>query len=170
MSRLSLFLLCGFWALHAWATPVPDNPEDRLQKAIVNPEFVLHHWIELPTSPQARKKAIHRMSLREAILLALRYNPNIQNAELDRIVQRYDLRLAHNEFELQYALGASGVLQKSTFNGIGTDTTRTLMASPEFDLRTKLGTQATLGIDNNVTGENNNNFNPVLNFSSHSLC
>ncbi len=165
MSRLSLFLLGSFWAFYTWATPVLDKPEDRLKKAIVNPEFVLHHWIELPTSPKARKKAIHRMSLREAILLALRYNPNIQNVELDRIIQRYELRLAHNEFELQYALGATGVLQKSTFNGIGTDTTRTLMASPEFDLRTKLGTQASLGIDNNVTGENNNNFNPVLNFS-----
>lgn len=162
-----LFLLGFFYTVSANAIAADlqyKKAQTRLQQAINNPEFILHHRIELPTSPAARKKTIHRMSLREAILLALRYNPNIQNAELDRIVQRYQLRLAHNEFELQYALGASGVIQKSKFNGIGSDTTRTLMASPEFDLRTKLGTQASLGIDNNLSGMNNN-FNPVLNFS-----
>jgi outer membrane protein TolC len=154
--------------LHIWAKPLTDKlqltpAEDRLQKAITNPEFMLHGWIELPTSPAARKKVLHRMNLREAILLALRYNPNIQNAELDRVIQRYQLRLAHNEFEVQYALGASGVLQKSKFNGIGSETTHTFLASPEFNLHTKLGTQASLGIDNSVLS--NNNFNPVLNFS-----
>ncbi len=167
MRRLPIFLL-GYLLSHSlWAKAIPEQPltpaETRLQQAIANPEFMLHHWIELPTSPAARKKAVHRMSLREAILLALRYNPNIQNAELDRIVQRYQLRLANNEFEVQYALGASGVIQKSKFAGIGSDTTHTLLASPEFNLRTKLGTQASLGIDNNVSGDNN--FNPMLNFS-----
>ena len=102
-----------------------EQAGERLQKAIANPEYMLNHWIELPTSPASHNKTIHHMSLREAILLALRYNPNIQNAELDRIIQRYQLRLANNEFELQYALGASGVIQKSTFNGVGSDTTRT---------------------------------------------
>src|SRR6202020_1156555 len=122
-----------------------------------------HHWIELPTSPGSKNKTIQHLSLREAILLALRYNPNIQNAELDRIVQRYQLRLAHNEFELQYALGASGVIQKSTFNGVGTDTTHTLLASPEFNLKNKYGTTSSLAIRNNVN--QNNNYNPVLSFS-----
>lgn len=156
-----LFLIYSLLGLNAWGAV--NDAEERLQKAIANPEFMLHGWIELPVSPAARKKTVHHMGLREAILLALRYNPNIQNAELDRVVQRYQLRLANNEFEVQYALGASGVLQKSRFNGVGTDTTRTLLASPEFNLRSKLGTQASLGIDNNVSGDNN--FNPVLNFS-----
>jgi outer membrane protein TolC len=135
----------------------------RLRQAIKNPEFMLDNWIELPTSPVARSKTLQRLTIREAILLALRYNPNIQNAELDRIIQRYQLRLAHNEFELQYALGASGAVQKSTFNGVGTSTTNTFLASPELALKTKLGTKGTLGIDNNVGA--NNSFNPVLNLS-----
>jgi outer membrane protein TolC len=168
LSSVLLFLLFSSVLVNLWAKALPldlksNQAEERLQKAIANPEYMLQGWIELPTSPTALKKVIHRMSLREAILLALRYNPNIQNAELDRIVQSYQLRLAHNEFELQYALGATGVVQKSRFNGIGSDTTHTFLASPEFDLHTKLGTQARLGIDNNVTS--NNNFNPVLNFS-----
>lgn len=135
----------------------------RLREAINNPELMLKNWIELPTSPAARKKTILRLSIREAILLALRYNPNIQNAELDRIIQRYQLRLAHNEFELQYALGAQGMIQKSTFDGVGTSSTNTFLASPELGLKTKLGTKGSLAIDNNVGV--NNSYNPVLNFS-----
>lgn len=168
MKKISWFLLCSLLSFPAGAAVSADDlpvqqAEERLQKAIANPEFMLKGWIELPTSPAARKKKVQRMGLREAILLALRYNPNIQNAELDRVIQRYQLRLAHNEFEVQYALGASGVIQKSRFNGIGSDTTHTFLASPEFDLRTKLGTKANLSINNNVSG--NNNFNPLLNFS-----
>jgi outer membrane protein TolC len=166
--KIGLLLLCCLFGCTAWSLPITEDlqvkqAEDRMQQAIENPEFMLHNWIELPTSPAARSKKVHPMSIREAILLALRYNANIQNAELDRIVQRYQLRLAHNEFEVQYALGASGVLQNSTFNGIGSTTTRTLLASPELGLKTKLGTDASLSIDNNVSG--NNSYSPVLNFS-----
>lgn len=120
MRRVSLYLMwmLGLWfSLNAWAANNSslykwvDDPNNearqvndagiRLRKAMSNPEFMLHNWIELPTSPNAKKKKIYKLSLREAILLALRYNPNIQNAELDRIVQYYQLRLANNEFELQ---------------------------------------------------------------------
>ncbi|MBN9230333.1 MAG: TolC family protein [Legionella sp.] len=168
MKHLLGFFLGIFFIVYAWALPQTNlaeaqAAEQRLHQAIANPEFVLHSWIELPTSPNANKKKRYQLDLREAILLALRYNPNIKNAELDRIIQRYQLRLANNEFELQYALGASGVLQKSRFAGIGTDSTRTFMASPEFNLQTKYGTRASLGIDNNVNGDNN--FNPMLNFA-----
>lgn len=135
----------------------------KLREAIANPEYMLKNWIELPISPESRKKTIQHLTIREAILLALRYNPNIQNAELDRIIQRYQLRLANNEFELQYALGASGVLQKSTFEGVGSDTTHSFLASPELNLKTKIGTTASVSIDNNVS--TNNSYNPVLNLS-----
>lgn len=169
-----LVFFTGSWAannssLYKWVAEPQSEAREvdeagvRLRQAMANPEFMLHHWIELPTSPAARQKKLYKLSLREAILLALRYNPNIQNAELDRIVQHYQLRLANNEFELQYALGASGTIQKSTYNGVGSDTTRSIIASPELGLKTKLGTQASLSIDNNVGS--NNNFNPVLNLT-----
>ncbi|HAT1720774.1 TPA: TolC family protein [Legionella pneumophila] len=140
-----------------------EQAEERLKAAIANPEYMLKNWIELPTSPESKKKTRHQLTIREAILLALRYNPNIQNAELDRIIQRYQLRLANNEFELQYALGASGVVQKSTFEGIGSSTNHSFLASPELDLKTKIGTKASVSIDNNVS--TNNSYNPVLNLS-----
>jgi hypothetical protein len=91
-----------------------SEAEKRLQAAIKNPEYLLNHWIELPTSPESSHKKLHYLHLREAILLALRYNPNIRNAELDRIIQRYQLRLAYNEFELQYALAGSAAIEKKS--------------------------------------------------------
>lgn len=180
---LQVFLFASLFSSYAWTAKASTAPSSlynwvddpaaeakrvelagvRLREAINNPEFMLHNWIELPTSPVARKKTVQRLSIREAILLALRYNPNIQNVELDRIVQRYQLRLANNEFELQYALGASGNIQKSTFNGVGSSTTNTFLASPELALKTKLGTKGSLSIDNNVGV--NNSYNPVLNLS-----
>lgn len=170
LSLFSLSALAGSnQSLYKWVDdPVieaqqVDEAGVRLRKAITNPEFMINNWVELPTSPEARNKKIYKLSLREAILLALRYNPNIQNAELDRIIQHYQLRLAHNEFELQYALGASGTIQKSTYNGVGSDTSSSVIASPELDLKTKLGTQASLSIDNNVGL--NNTYNPVLNLT-----
>ena len=140
-----------------------EQAGERLRQAMKNPEFMLNNWVELPTSPAAKKKKIYKLTIREAILLALRYNPNIQNAELDRIVQYYQLRLANNEFELQYALGASGTIEKSTYNGVGSDISRSFIASPEFNLKNKYGTQTSVSIDNNVGA--NNNYNPVLNLT-----
>ena len=137
--------------------------EWRLQQAIEDPEFMLKNWIELPRAVSLTKSATHRLSLKDAILLSLRYNPNIQNAALDRVMQRYQLRLANNAFELQYALGATGVIQKTYFNGVGNKSTYSGIASPEVNWKSALGTQANLHIENNVN--ENNNFNPTLNFS-----
>lgn len=135
----------------------------RLNQAIINPEFMLDHWVDLPTSPLPNSKKPQRLTLREAILLALRYNPNIQNTELDRIIERYQLRLANNEFELQYALGAEGVAQRSQFSGVGSVNNSSFLATPEASLKTKTGGQLSLNIANNVS--NYNTYTPVLNFS-----
>ncbi|MBA2648344.1 MAG: TolC family protein [Legionella sp.] len=159
--RAVLILLLYVPSFNALAVVAPVG--DPLEAAIHDPEYELHHWIELPTSPLSRKKTLQYLSLKEAILLALRYNPNIQDAELDRIIQRYQLRLANNEFELQYALGATGLVQKSTFNGVGSKTSSSLLASPEFDLKTKYGTTAALTLENSFNV--NTNYSPVLNFS-----
>lgn len=182
-------LIGSFWfsELLAATTPVPpakanegpslyrwvDKPHDealrveqareRLLQAIKNPEYMLDNWVDLPASPESRHKKPQRLSLREAILLALRYNPNIQNAELDRIIQRYQLRLAHNEFEVQYALAGSAVVERSRYSGVGSKTNNSSLATPEVNLKTKLGSQLALNMDNNVS--NYNSFTPVLNFS-----
>lgn len=169
---LLLFLWSYMLVLHPispkmkYSNLVPTDKEQAeccLPRAIADPEFLLTHWIKLPTSPVVNNKKPQYLTIREAILLALRYNPNIQNAELDRIIQRYQLRIAHNEFELNYALGASGLVQKTTFNGVGSATNHTFLASPVLDYKNKLGTRTSLSIENNVGY--NNSYNPVLSFS-----
>jgi len=136
---------------------------DRLRQAIKNPEYVLKNWIELPISPTTHRGEALQLSLREAILLALRYNPNIQSAELDRIVQRYQLRLAQNAFELQYALAGTAMITNSNYSGVGNGSTRSYLASPEFNYKNIIGTQAALKMDNSVAVDGN--YNPLLNFT-----
>lgn len=147
----------------AMASNPIDEAQIRLMQAIENPEYMLDHWIDLPTSPDSLSNKTHQMTLREAILLALRYNPNIQNAELDRIIQRYQLRLAHNAFELQFALSGEGVIGKTKFNGVGSETTRSFIGAPVLSYKNPLGTQASVNISNNV--DDFNNYNPLLNLS-----
>ena len=135
----------------------------RLKKAIVDPEYLLTHWIELPVSAQTKRHQLIKLTLREAILLALRYNPNIKNAELDRIIQRYQLRLAYNEFELRYALAGSAAIERTRFSGIGTTNDHNYLATPEVHLKTKTGTTVDLNLANNVSGYNP--FSPILNLA-----
>lgn len=135
----------------------------RLDHAIKNPEYMLDHWIELPTAPDSKAKKSIQLNIREAILLALRYNPNIQNAELDRVIQRYQLRLAQNEFELQYALAGTAMLTNANYSGVGSKMTKSYIAIPEFNLKNIYGTQAALKMDNNILIDGN--YNPLVNFS-----
>jgi len=155
--------------LYQWSkTPEKDSIEahcaqHRLDEAIANPEYMMEHWVALPNSPNARKGKRLYLTLREAILLALRYNPNIQNAELDRVIQRYQLRLAHNEFELQYALAGSANFEKNRYSGVGSSITKTYVATPELGLKTKLGTSFSLRMNNNVGLYNS--YNPEISIS-----
>ncbi|MFZ4076855.1 MAG: TolC family protein [Legionellaceae bacterium] len=156
-------MLILLFFIHPPLSAADHRAEERLHQAIQNPEYVLDHWIALPTSPlDNAKKTIH-LDLKEAILLALRYNPNIQNAELDRILQRYQLRTAYNQFELQYALAGTSAIEKSRYSGVGNATTKSYVATPEFDIKTKLGTQASLKMDNTVASQGL--YNPLLTFS-----
>ena len=138
-----------------------DAADNRLNNAIKNPEYMLKNWIDLPISPSTHNKKKLYLGLREAILLALRYNPNIQNAELDRIIQRYDLRLAHNEFELQYALAGTALIQNTHYTGVGNAVNHNYLATPEVALKTKHGGQVSLDMDNNVAPVGD--YNPLLN-------
>lgn len=140
-----------------------DAANARLDDATKNPEYMLNQWVDLPTSPTSHTRKTLHLRLREAILLALRYNHNIQNAELDRIVQRYQLRLAHNEFELQYALAGTALIQKSHYSGVGNAINHSLLGTPELAIKSKYGGQVSLAMDNNVAAIGN--YNPLVNLS-----
>lgn len=155
--------------LYRWV----DHPADEMQRidtahqnlasAIKNPEYMLDHWVDLPTSPVSNGRKTLHLTIKDAILLALRYNPNIQNAELDRIIQIYQLRLAHNAFELQYALAGQAGVSNSRYSGVGNGVTQNYMVAPEFDLKTKLGSHIALKMNNSAMSLGD--YNPMLTFS-----
>lgn len=132
----------------------------RLTKAIQDPEYMLNGWIRLPTSPDNVPSKVVKLHLRDAILLALRYNPAIQNAELDRVIQRYQLRQVFNEFEMQYALSGSAVAEQQRFQGIGTTKNTTALATPEIRWKNLYGGLATVDLNNNFSAFGT--FSPVL--------
>lgn len=137
--------------------------ENRLDQAMRDPEYMLDRWVEMPNTANSNVEKVLHLSLREAILLALRYNPHIQSAELDRIMQRYQLRLAHNAFELQYALAGTAMLTNADYSGIGNGMTKSYLATPEFNLKTIHGLETGLGLDNNVNTDGN--YNPLVHFT-----
>ncbi len=102
-----------------------------------------------------------KLSLEEAILLALRYNTSIQNSEIDRISQKFSLRAAANEFEVQYALTAAYNASQTRANGesSGTDLSN---VSPTVSLNNHYGGNYALQMNNPTTI---GTYNPGLNLT-----
>jgi len=98
------------------------------------------------------------MTVRDAIFLALRGNPDIQSEELDRVSQKYALVVAKNEFEPQYSLTGSLNHTSSTAGG---DTSRTTTSelSPAIGIKNHYGTEFTLTSKNPTT---NGIYNPAI--------
>lgn len=136
------------------------SAEERLHIALNNPEYMLKCWVELPHAPKGKKGKTFRLSLKEAILLALRYNPNVQNAELNRIVERYQLRVAQREFELQYALGGTAILQKTHFSGVGEATNKNFIVTPEVLYKNPLGGVFSINMNNKLAEYGN--YDPLV--------
>ncbi len=103
---------------------------------------------ELPVPYQvySHLKEVQVMSLREAILLSLRYNITIRNSELDRIVQKYTVAFARWEFEPRYGLRGSALYNKHT-KPIYT-------LSPEVSLMNTYGTKVTASTENTFQNGN----------------
>lgn len=85
----------------------------------------------IPEAPQGTKSAV--LTLQDAVLLALRFNPEVRNAQLDRITQKFALLSARNQFQLQYQL--TGGFQ---YNGGLTDT-QSYTLSPQVSWNTPTG-------------------------------
>jgi outer membrane protein TolC len=76
---------------------------------------------------------VKHLSLRDAILLALRNNPQVKSAELQRVVDKFSLEVARNEFLPQYGLEGSATYAK--------DNHPNYIAAPDLSLKTPIGTQ-----------------------------
>lgn len=115
----------------------------------------------LPVSEAPPTNLPKTLSLQEAILLSLRYNPSVQSQELQRVVDKFSLRVAENNFELQYALTASGQYGRSVTNNIPIYSSGTLVTQTTT-LNNSFGTQFSSQINNATTTQGHNGTNLTL--------
>ncbi|MDR3490594.1 MAG: TolC family protein [Gammaproteobacteria bacterium] len=97
------------------------------------------------------------LSLQEAILLAVRENPNVEIAQLNEVEQKFSLHVQQWQFVPHLALVASVGVNKDTVNGVQ-QTTRNPLIQPTATWLSPIGTQATLSLVNPFA----NHANPSL--------
>lgn len=99
----------------------------------------------------AQEPPAKELTLREAVLLSLRYNPAVQDAELQRIIDKFSLRTAQWQFELQYALTGSANYTNTRSNGTTTET-QSYNLTPSASLETPVGGTINVNMPNNSDG------------------
>lgn len=116
--------------------------------------------IAAPMTPQVVQSPI--MTLQDAILLSLRYNPSVQSQALQRVMDKFSLRLAEHNYELQYALTSNIGYTATTAQGTPTlfDTTSGLQQTTT--LNNSVGTQFVMQVNQNGNGSH---MSPGLTFS-----
>ncbi len=99
------------------------------------------------------------LSLSEAILLSLRYNPNVQSEQVQRVADKFDLRVAENDFEWQYSLKGSAQATATRSNGESTSTHSTSL-TPAASLNGIYGTTYDVAMQNAT--DTSGHWNPGL--------
>jgi outer membrane protein TolC len=114
----------------------------------------------LPNPPKPKK-----LTLQDAVLLSLRYNPQVQSAQINRVVEKYGLVVAKNQYELQYALSGSSNFSYTKSAGTPSHgSTYTLTPSTSLNLASGATVKTTL--TNTLNGPNaGGTYNPSLNLS-----
>lgn len=88
------------------------------------------------------------LGLREVIFLAVRNNPNIRSAEIDRMLQRFELDRAFREFTWRPSLSGNASYNKTS---PGADWSKTYGLDTSASLKTHIGTDINVGVTNNFT-------------------
>ncbi|MCD6039817.1 MAG: hypothetical protein K0S27_1217 [Gammaproteobacteria bacterium] len=110
--------------------------------------FFCLFWFGI-TLCQAKADVLHTLSLKDAILLALRESPNVQHKQLANIQIKYALELAQWNFKPHYQIAASKLtLQNYSAIHTGEVTQNTTAITPQVTLNTPLGTNITLAASN----------------------
>ena len=102
------------------------------------------------------------LTLNDAILLSLRYNPSVQSENLQRVIDKFSLRMAEHNYELQYALTANTQYTANTAQGVPTTFQATSGLQQTTTLNNSVGTQFALQANQNGNG---NHFSPSVTFS-----
>lgn len=95
------------------------------------------------------------LSLDEAILLAVRSNPNVQSSKLTEMAQKFNLHVQEWQFDPHYSFQSSATISRAGSNG---QPASGLQVQPGVSLNTTIGTQLTL----TSTSTQNSHFNTGL--------
>ena len=93
-----------------------------------------------------------QLTLQDAIMLAVRTNPNVQISRFSDEAQKFNLYVQEWQFQPHYALAANGSIQKANSSA---------SLSPSISLLTPIGTQVAFTSSNTQTSH----FNPTLTLS-----
>ncbi|MFT3741626.1 MAG: TolC family protein [Gammaproteobacteria bacterium] len=83
------------------------------------------------------------LTLKDAIYLAMRHNPSIQNAELQRVIDKFSLIVTKNQYYPQLSLTAQALFQNGS--------PPTYSAAPLINYLSPIGTQVTTGLTQTTT-------------------
>ena len=103
------------------------------------------------------------LNLQDAILLGLRYNANVRTAELQRVVQKFQLEVAQWQFQPHYTFTTGGSWNTSRYGNQYSPMTQTWSATPGVSWDSPIGTTVTASESNSWAG--NNHFSPAMNVS-----
>lgn len=98
------------------------------------------------------------LSLQEAILSAVRNNPNVQSSQLSDVIQKFNLKVQEWEFYPHYSFQASANYNNNTVDGQLYEGTHNYNIQPAVSWQTPIGTQLSLTGSNSQTSS----YNPGL--------
>lgn len=98
------------------------------------------------------------LSLNEAILLAVRENPNVQQAQMNQVQQKFALEVQRWQFQPHFQVQATTGINRTVTSG-NQLTTHNTGIQPQMTYQSPIGTQMTVTANNNIS----NHYNPSLN-------
>jgi len=100
--------------------------------------------MDLPAPAEETHSGPMMLTLRDAVLLALRTNPNIESYELQRVLDKFALDLAHDAFAPHFTLAAN-------YN-LATGIPPTYSLNPSVQMQTPIGTTINFAYANSLSG------------------
>ncbi len=132
---------------------------------IICTQAVYGETLSVVSTPTPSLKALKHLTLSDAIWLSLRYNPNVENAEINRVVQKYGVAVANNQFELQYALTGS-TTSSYTRTAPTSSHSNTTTLTPTVSLNVPSGGSVNMNMTNTLNGQSTGGtYNPALSLS-----
>lgn len=99
-----------------------------------------------------------RLSLDDAIAVAVRDNPNVQSKHLNYLSQKLNLYVEHWQFYPHYGLEGTAGSYRKVLSGVPAPTNQNYTITPSVSLTTPIGTKISLSSTNPQT----DHFNPAL--------